>query len=206
MARSKSSPRWLREHFQDEYVKRARQQGFRSRAVYKLMEIQERDHILKPGATVVDLGSSPGGWAQFAAQVVGPKGKIIAVDVLHMAALPGVEFIQGDFREREVSAQVLAVLQGREVDLVMSDIAPNISGIKALDQARLMEVAELVLEFARHCLKPGGDLLLKVFQGEGFEALLRELRNHFRKVMSRKPKASRSRNAELYLLARNYRL
>jgi 23S rRNA (uridine2552-2'-O)-methyltransferase len=206
MARRKSSRRWLREHFTDEYVKRAQQQGYRSRAVYKLIEIQEKDRLLKPGLTVVDLGSSPGGWSQFAATIVGQQGKIIALDILPMSPLEGVEFIQGDFREPAVHDRLVTVLAGRQVDLVIADMAPNTSGIKAIDQTRGMYLAELALDFARRCLKPGGDFLVKVFEGEGFAALHKELRRRFAAVTIRKPKASRPRSPELYVVARNYRL
>ncbi len=206
MVRSKSSTRWLREHFEDKYVNLARQEGYRSRATYKLKEIQDRDRLLRQGITVIDLGASPGGWSQFAAQVVGAQGRVIALDVLPMKALPRVEFIQGDFQTQEILDKVLATLAGQPVDLVMSDMAPNTSGIKAVDQPRTMYLAELSLDFARLCLKPSGDLLLKVFQGEGFDALLQELRKNFAKVVSRKPMSSRARSAEVYLLARNYRL
>jgi 23S rRNA (uridine2552-2'-O)-methyltransferase len=206
MARSKSSSRWLREHFKDEYVKRAQQAGYRSRAVFKLKEIQEKDRLLHPGMTVVDLGAAPGGWAQFVAEMVGQQGTVIAVDILPMAPLKGVEFIQGDFREQEVLDQLLTALADRPVDLVISDMAPNSSGIKAVDQPSGMYLAELTLDFARQCLKPQGSLLMKVFQGEGFDALVKELRGEFASVVSRKPKSSRARSPEIYLLARNYRL
>ncbi|MFO1431071.1 MAG: 23S rRNA (uridine(2552)-2'-O)-methyltransferase RlmE [Candidatus Competibacteraceae bacterium] len=206
MSRSKSSRRWLQEHFTDEYVRLAREQGYRSRAVFKLMEIQSRDRILKPGMTVIDLGAAPGGWSQFAAQQVGRQGKVIALDILPMEPLAGVDFIEGDFREQETLDRLLALLAGRPVDLVISDMAPNTSGIKAVDQPRGMYLAELALDLAGQCLRPGGDLLLKTFQGEGFDALLRELRRRFTTVVSRKPKASRPRSPEAYLLARNYQL
>ena len=206
MSRSKSSQRWLREHFTDEYVRLAREQGYRSRAVFKLMEIQTRDRILKPGMTVIDLGAAPGGWSQFAAQQVGRQGKVIALDMLPMEPLAGVDFIEGDFREQETLDRLLALLAGRPVDLVISDMAPNTSGIKAVDQPRGIYLAELALDLARQCLRPGGDLLLKTFQGEGFDALLRELHRSFATVANRKPKASRSRSPEAYLLARNYHL
>jgi 23S rRNA (uridine2552-2'-O)-methyltransferase len=162
--------------------------------------------LLKPGLTVVDLGSSPGGWSQFAATLVGQQGRIIALDILPMTPVAGVEFIQGDFREPAVRDRLVTVLAGRQVDLVIADMAPNTSGIKAVDQARGMYLAELALDFARHCLKPGGDLLVKVFEGEGFAALLKELRHRFAAVAIRKPKASRPRSPELYVVARNYRL
>lgn len=205
MARSKSSARWLREHFTDEYVKRAQEEGYRSRAAYKLLEIQEKDRLLRPGLTVVDLGAAPGGWSQFAARLVGGQGAVIALDVLPMEPLAGVEFIQGDFRETEVLERLMAMLNGRPVDLVISDMAPNTSGIKAVDQPRGMYLAELALDFAGQCLRSGGDLLVKVFQGEGFDPFLKSLRAGFATVAPRKPKASRARSAERYLLARNYR-
>lgn len=205
MPRTKSSARWLREHFTDEYVKRAQKEGYRSRAVYKLLEIQEQDRLLRPGATVVDLGAAPGGWSQLAARLVGSRGAVIALDLLPIEPLPGVECIEGDFRETAVLEQLLAKLDGRLVDLVISDMAPNTSGVKAVDQPRGMYLAELALDLARHCLRPGGDFLVKVFQGEGFDVFFKELRAAFVMVASRKPKASRARSAELYLLARNYR-
>jgi len=206
MSRSKSSARWLREHFTDEYVRLAREQGYRSRAVFKLVEIQDRDRIVKPGMTVIDLGAAPGSWSQFAVQQVGRQGKVIALDILPMEPLAAVEFIEGDFREQETLDRLLALLTGRPVDLVISDMAPNTSGIKAVDQPRGIYLAELALDLARQCLRPGGDLLLKAFQGEGFDNLLRELRRSFATVSSRKPKASRPRSPEAYLLARNYHL
>lgn len=205
MARSRSSHRWLREHFDDEFVKRAQIEGWRSRAVYKLQEIDERDRLLRPGATVVDLGAAPGGWSQYAARALGERGRVLALDILPMDTLAGVDFIQGDFREPEVFDQLLATLGGCPVDLVISDMAPNTSGLKAVDQPKQMYLVELALDFTRQTLRPGGDFLVKVFQGEGFDALLKELRTQFATVASRKPKASRARSAELYLLARNHR-
>lgn len=205
MARSKSSTRWLREHFTDEYVRRAQAEGYRSRAVYKLLEIQEKDRFLRPGATVVDLGAAPGGWSQLAARLVGPRGVVIALDVLPIEPLAGVECIQGDFRETAVLERLLNALNGRPVDLVISDMAPNTTGIKAVDQPRGMYLAELALDFARQCLRPGGDFLVKAFQGEGIDPFLGELRAAFAAVLPRKPKASRARSAERYWLARNYR-
>ena len=205
MARGKSSARWLREHFTDEYVKRAQKEGYRSRAVYKLLEIHEKDRLLRPGLTVVDLGAAPGGWSQLAARLVGGRGAVIALDLLPMEPLPGVGFIQGDFRETAVLERLLEMLNGRPVDLVISDMAPNTSGVKAVDQPRGMYLAELALDFARRSLRPGGDFLTKAFQGEGFDGFLRELRAAFAKVLIRKPRASRARSAEQYLLARNYR-
>ncbi len=205
MARSKSSARWLREHFTDEYVKRAQAEGYRSRAAYKLLEIHEKDRLLWPGLTVVDLGATPGGWSQLAARLVGGQGTVIALDILPMEPLPSVDFIEGDFREAAVLERLLNALNGRPVDLVISDMAPNTSGIKAVDQPRGMYLAELALDFARRCLRPGGDFLTKAFQGEGFDGFLRELRAVFATVAIRKPRASRARSAEQYLLARNYR-
>jgi len=205
MARTKSSARWLREHFTDEYVRRAQAEGYRSRAVYKLLEIHEKDRLLKPGGTVVDLGAAPGGWSQLATRLVGRDGRVIALDLLPMEPLAGVEFIQGDFRETAVLDQLLAALAGRPVDLVLSDLAPNTSGIKAVDQPRGLYLTELALDFAGRCLRPGGDFLVKAFQGEGFDAFLQDLRAAFAAVAPRKPRASRARSAEQYLLARNYR-
>ncbi|MDG4555251.1 MAG: 23S rRNA (uridine(2552)-2'-O)-methyltransferase RlmE [Candidatus Competibacter sp.] len=205
MARSKSSARWLREHFSDEYVRRAQAEGYRSRSVYKLLEIQEKDRLLRPGVTAVDLGAAPGGWSQLAARLVGPRGVVIALDVLPFEPLAGVEFVQGDFRETAVLERLLNALNNRPVDLVISDMAPNTTGIKAVDQPRGMYLAELALDFARRCLRPGGDFLVKIFQGEGVDPFLGELRAAFAAVSPRKPKASRARSAEQYALARNYR-
>ena len=205
MARTNSSARWLREHFTDEYVKRARQEGYRSRAVYKLLEINEKDRLLRPGLTVVDLGAAPGGWSQLAVKLMGGHGVVIALDLLPMEPLAGVEFIRGDFRETAVLGQLLAVLENRPVDLILADMTPNTSGVKGVDQPRGIYLNELALDFARQCLRPGGDFLLKTFQGEGFDAFFKELRSAFVSVAPRKPKASRARSAEQYLLARNYR-
>ncbi|MBZ4193855.1 MAG: 23S rRNA (uridine(2552)-2'-O)-methyltransferase RlmE [Candidatus Contendobacter sp.] len=205
MARTNSSARWLREHFTDEYVKRARQEGYRSRAVYKLLEINEKDRLLRPGLTVVDLGAAPGGWSQLAVKLMSGHGVVIALDLLPMEPLAGVEFIRGDFRETAVLGQLLAVLENRPVDLILADMTPNTSGVKGVDQPRGIYLNELALDFARQCLRPGGDFLLKTFQGEGFDAFFKELRSAFVSVAPRKPKASRARSAEQYLLARNYR-
>ncbi len=205
MARSKSSARWLREHFEDEYVRRARKEGYRSRAVYKLKEIQQRDRLLQSGMVVVDLGAAPGSWSQFATEVVGGQNSIIAVDILPMATLNGVTFIQGDFREQEVLDKVSRVLAGRAVDLVISDMAPNSTGMKAVDQPRGMYLAELAVDFAMGHLKAHGNLLVKVFQGAGFDAMLKNLRGSFCSVQVRKPQCSRARSSEIYLLGRNYR-
>jgi 23S rRNA (uridine2552-2'-O)-methyltransferase len=204
MARSKTSKSWLREHFDDHYVKKAQQDGWRSRAVYKLIEIDEKDHLLKPGMTVVDLGAAPGSWCEYAAKKIGDKGRIIALDILPMDALADVTFIQGDFREQEVYDKLLETLGNTKVDLVMSDMAPNISGMKAVDQPRAMYLAELALDLADKVLVEGGDFLIKVFTGEGLDPFKQELRKKFKKIIVRKPQASRSRSAEIYLLARGY--
>ena len=205
-SRSKSSGRWLQEHFDDEYVKKSQKDGYRSRAVYKLLEIDEKDQLLKPGMTVVDLGAAPGSWSEVAAQRVGEKGRVIALDILPMDSLPGVIFIQGDFREEGPYNALLEALGDSPVDLVMSDMAPNISGMKAVDQPRAMYLAELALELARKVLKPGGDLLVKAFNGEGIDAYKQELRKDFNKLIVRKPRASRPRSPEIYLLARGHNL
>lgn len=204
MTRSKSSKRWLREHAHDPYVRRAHEEGYRSRAAFKLLEIQERDRVLRPGMTVLDLGAAPGGWSQVAARIVGPRGRVIATDLLNSDAIPGVEFIQGDFREDEVLQRILASLGDSRADLVISDMAPNISGTDAVDQPRAMYLAELALDLACQTLRPGGDLLVKLFQGQGFEGYVSVLRSHFGRVQIRKPKASRPRSREVYVLARNY--
>jgi 23S rRNA (uridine2552-2'-O)-methyltransferase len=206
MAKRKgSSENWMREHFDDYYVKRAQQEGYRSRAVYKLLEIQEKDELIRPGMTVIDLGAAPGGWSQVAAELVGDHGRIIASDILPMDSLAGVDFIQGDFTEDAVFESLLDRLGNGGADLVISDMAPNMSGMSAVDQPRAMYLAELALDMARQVLKPGGSLLMKVFQGEGFEALLADMRGSFARVVSRKPKASRPRSREIYLLGRDFR-
>ena len=204
--RSKSSARWLAEHANDEFVKRAVAAGWRSRAVFKLMQIQERERLLRPGIRLVDLGAAPGGWSQYAARIVGGKSRIVATDILPMDAIPGVIFVQGDFRESSVLTQVLQCVGADKVDLVMSDMAPNMSGIDAVDQPRSMHLAELALEFADQVLAPGGDLLVKLFQGAGFEQIIRDARRRYGRVMTKKPKASRTRSPEIYLLARQFRM
>jgi 23S rRNA (uridine2552-2'-O)-methyltransferase len=204
MARSKSSSRWLKEHFDDEYVTRAQQEGYRSRASYKLLEIDDKDKLLKKGMVVVDLGAAPGGWSQIAADKVGDKGQVVALDILPMDPIPDVEVLEGDFRDDAVLQQLLDTLGGRPVDLVMSDMAPNISGMKTVDQPRAMYLVELTLDLAKTVLKPGGDMLVKVFQGEGFDEFIKACRGNFRKVIIRKPAASRPRSREVYVLARNY--
>ena len=192
------------EHVADEFVKKAQQEGWRSRAVYKLQEIQEKDRLIKPGMTVVDLGAAPGAWSQYAAKIVGPRGRVIALDLLPMDTLGDVEFIQGDFREEETLAALEATLGDSSVGLVLSDMAPNISGVSSVDQPRAMYLAELALEFARSRLRPGGGVVIKVFQGEGSDALVAEARRMFETVRQRKPKASRDRSREFYLVAGNY--
>jgi 23S rRNA (uridine2552-2'-O)-methyltransferase len=204
--KSKSSRRWLDRHFKDEFVTKAQREGYRSRAVYKLLEIQERDRVLKPGQVVVDLGAAPGGWSQVAQKSAGRKGAVIALDILPMEPIEGVEFIQGDFREEQVLGQLRNLLDGRRVDLVISDMAPNVSGMAAVDQPRAMYLCELALDFAKEVLKPGGGLVVKVFQGEGFDQYVRDLRAVFDKVVTRKPKASRPRSREVYLVAGNFKL
>lgn len=203
--RTKSSRRWLQEHESDEFVKRAREAGFRSRAVFKLEDIQHSDRILRPGMTVVDLGAAPGGWSQYAAKVLQGKGRIVALDILPMDAIRGVDFIQADFSSDEAVAELLARLGGERPQLVMSDMAPNMSGIAEVDHDRSMHLVELALDFARRSLAPGGDFLVKVFQGRTFQAFTKELRGNFESVKVRKPKASRQRSSELYLLARHFR-
>lgn len=205
MKKSKSSQRWLKEHFSDPYVKEAQKKGYRSRAVFKLLEIQERDRLLKPGMTILDLGAAPGGWSQIAREIIGAKGRIIALDILPMDPLPGVEFIQGDFTEQQVFEQLLAYLNNVPVDLVISDMAPNMSGMSVIDQPRVMYLGELALDLAKKVLKPGGSFLVKAFQGEGFDTYIKDLRYNFEKVLTRKPKASRSRSSEVYLLARGFK-
>jgi 23S rRNA (uridine2552-2'-O)-methyltransferase len=205
MARSKSSGRWLQRHFDDAYVRQAQQAGYRSRAVYKLLEINERDHILRPGMTIVDLGAAPGGWSQVAAKIVGERGRIIALDILPMDPLPRVSILQGDFREESVMMELLKIVgEQRIVDLVISDMSPNISGMKSVDQPRAIYLAELALDLARKVLAPGGTLLVKAFQGEGIEEFRRELQRSFRTLLTRKPKASRPSSREVYMLAKNY--
>jgi 23S rRNA (uridine2552-2'-O)-methyltransferase len=204
--RSKSSARWLAEHAADPYVKRAHEEGWRSRAAFKLEEIQKSDRILRPGMTVVDLGAAPGGWSQYAARVLAGKGRVIALDLLEMPAIAGVEFLQGDFSDEAVLARLLELLGDDRVDLVMSDMAPNMMGIADVDHDRSMNLVELAVDFATRTLRPGGDFLAKVFQGRGFQPLVAQLRRHFESVRLRKPKASRARSAEVYVLARGYRL
>jgi 23S rRNA (uridine2552-2'-O)-methyltransferase len=205
MPRTKSSRRWLDRQFSDPYVKRAQREGYRSRAAYKLLEIQEKDRLLRPGARVVDLGAAPGSWSQVAAQAVGAQGRVIALDLLPMEPLPGVLILTADFREDAALAALRGALGGEPVDLVLSDMAPNISGSAAVDQPRAMYLGELALELAREVLQPQGNLVLKAFQGAGFDELLGDLRTSFAKVVSRKPRASRPESRELYLVAKGFR-
>lgn len=206
MARSSSSGRWLREHRRDPFVQEARRGGHRSRAVFKLQELDEREGLLRPGRTVLDLGAAPGGWSRYAARRVSPGGRVIALDLLPMEPLAGVELIEGDFREEAVLRRLLDCLGGTRADVVLSDMAPNMSGSRAVDQPRAMHLAELALELCGEALAPGGDLLVKVFQGEGFPAYQQALRRVFGRVSTRKPRASRARSAEVYLLGRRYGL
>ncbi len=205
MGRSKSSSRWMAEHFEDEYVKMAQTQGYRSRAVFKLKEIQEKDQLIKPGMNIVDLGAAPGGWSQLARQLMGKKNKLIALDILPMDALEGVDFIQGDFREEAVLEQLHAALEGSPVNLVMSDMAPNMSGNRGVDQPRAIYLGELALEAAKLVLTKDGSFLVKLFHGEGFEAFQAEVQRCFTKVVIRKPKASRPRSNEVYILAKGFK-
>ena len=199
--RSKSSHRWLKEHFSDPYVRKAQAEGMRSRAAYKLEELVARDRLLKPGMVVVDLGAAPGGWSQWVRQAMGGEGRVIASDILEMPPLPGVEFLHGDFREDAVLSELQAMLGGEAVDLVLSDMAPNMSGVDAVDQARAMHLSELAMAFADDHLRPGGDFLIKLFQGVGFDDYVRDLRRRYAKVAIRKPAASRRRSNEVYALA-----
>jgi 23S rRNA (uridine2552-2'-O)-methyltransferase len=206
MSRSKSSKRWLQEHFDDVFVKKAQAEGYRSRAIYKLKEIDEKERLLKPGMTVVDLGASPGGWTQYISQKMDGQGTIIALDILPMDALADVTFIQGDFREDEVFQKLMDLIPQRGIDLLLSDMAPNMSGTHAVDIPRAMYLAELAFDFGDKMLKPGGTLFMKIFHGEGFDALIKTARQKFEKVVIRKPMASRARSRETYLLAKGYNL
>ncbi|CDZ75946.1 Ribosomal RNA large subunit methyltransferase E [Legionella massiliensis] len=206
MPRSKSSKRWLQEHFDDIYVKKAQAEGYRSRAVYKLKEVDDKEHLLKPGMTVVDLGAAPGSWTQYVAEKLDGRGIIVALDILPMDALPDVTFIQGDFREDEVLQKLMNVVPERGVDLLLSDMAPNMSGAAAIDIPRAMYLVELAFDFGNKMLKPGGAMLMKVFHGAGFDDLIRLARLQFDRVVIRKPSASRSRSRETYLLAKGYNL
>lgn len=203
--RTESSRRWLREHFNDPYVKQAQKEGYRSRAVYKLLEMHERYKLFKPGMSVVDLGAAPGGWSQVVAKLIKPKGQIIALDLLPIEPIPGVDFIQGDFSDEAVLATLQERLPSPKVDWVLSDIAPNMSGNESVDMPRSMYLCELALDFALQTLKPEGGFLIKVFQGAGFDALLSDIKRSFKTVVIRKPKASRDRSREVYILAREFK-
>lgn len=202
MKRNRTSKDWIRRHLTDPYVRQARNQGYRSRAAFKLLEIARRDKLLQPGMVVVDLGAAPGGWSQAAAAVVGLGGRVIAIDQVEMAPLAGVTFIRGDLREPEALAELASILAGRSVDLVLSDMAPNLTGVGVVDQARAIALAELALDVAVNCLKPEGAFLVKVFHGGGFEAFTARMRQSFRTVHVRKPKASRESSSEVFLLGR----
>ncbi|BAN47090.1 23S rRNA (uridine(2552)-2'-O)-methyltransferase RlmE [Metapseudomonas resinovorans] len=205
MKRSKSSRRWLDEHVNDPYVKRAQKDGLRSRASYKLIELNEKDKLIRPGMLIMDLGSAPGGWSQVAGRLVGENGRVIASDILPMDPLDNVDFIQGDFTDDAVFQQILDLLAGRQPDLIISDIAPNISGVAAADQASSMYLVELVLDMVRQVLKPNGNFLAKVFQGEGSDEYLKDVRTSFEKVVIRKPEASRPRSREVYLVGKGFK-
>lgn len=202
MAKSKSSHNWLKEHFDDAYVKKAQKQGLRSRATFKLEEIDKKDKLMRPGMAVVDLGSAPGGWSDYALRKVGNKGTVVALDILDMTPLTGVHFIQGDFREDSALDELNTILNGQQIDLVLSDMAPNITGVDSIDQPSSMYLVELALDFALTNLSKQGCFLVKVFQGEGFDAYLKAMRAGFNKVVTRKPDASRARSREVYLLGR----
>lgn len=206
MARSKSSKQWLDEHFDDEYVKLSRQDGYRSRAVYKLIELQKKYKIIKQGMKIVDLGAAPGGWSQYCAQLVGDSGRVVASDILEIDPLAHVEFILGDFREEEILEQILKVLGDTKSDLVISDMAPNISGVASIDQPKAMYLCELALDMAGQILKPDGSFVVKVFQGQGFDDYVRDIKKAFKTVRITKPKASRPRSREVYVLAQGYRV
>jgi 23S rRNA (uridine2552-2'-O)-methyltransferase len=204
--RSQSSYEWLKEHFTDPYVKRAKAEGWRSRAIYKLEQMDRKEKLLKPGMVVLDLGAAPGGWSQYARRHVGKAGRVVAMDILPMDAILGVEFVQGDFREESVMDQLIGMVGERGVDLLLSDMAPNMSGMNAVDQPRSMYLVELALDMATRVLKPGGSALMKTFQGAGFQELVAATRKQYDKVKLLKPDASRSRSPELYLLASGFRI
>jgi 23S rRNA (uridine2552-2'-O)-methyltransferase len=200
MKRSKTSKAWMQEHLNDPYVKLAQKDGYRARAAYKLIEIDDKDRLIKPGMVVVDLGSTPGSWSQVAVQRIKGQGRVVALDILHMVGIPGVDFIQGDFREDQVLAELEEMLHGQKVDLVISDMAPNISGMSSVDQPNAAYLTELAVDFSLKWLKPEGNFLVKVFMGTGFEEIMQIMRESFEKVVTRKPKASRDRSTEVYLL------
>jgi 23S rRNA (uridine2552-2'-O)-methyltransferase len=205
VARSKSSSRWLQEHVSDPFVKQAQKEGYRARSAYKLLELNEKDRLFRPGMRVVDLGSAPGGWSQVASRLVGDRGQVVATDILPMDAVRGVDFVQGDFREQSVMDEVLGRFGGEPVDVVLSDMSPNISGVSSADQAASIYLLELALDMVRRVLKPGGTFVAKLFQGSGSDDYLRQVRKDFDKVTIRKPAASRSRSREVYFVARGFR-
>ena len=205
MARSKSSASWLSRHLSDPFVKQAQKDGYRSRSAYKLIELNDKDRLIRPGMRIMDLGSAPGGWSQVAGKLVGRKGRVLATDILAMDALPNVDFIQGDFTDEAVVRQLLAWLGGGRFDLIISDIAPNITGISSADQASSIHFLELALDTVRQTLKPGASFAAKMFQGSGSDQYLKELRQHFEKVLIRKPAASRKESREVYLVAKGFR-
>ena len=205
MARSKSSHRWLQEHVNDPYVKQAQKDGYRSRSSYKLIELNDKDRLIRPGMLIMDLGSAPGGWSQVAGKLVGEKGRVLATDILPMDAIKNVDFIQGDFTEEAVVNQILEALNGARPDLIISDIAPNITGIESADQGTSIYLVELALDMVRRVLKPKGNFVVKVFQGTGSDAYLKDVRTSFEKVSVRKPKASRPRSREVYVMARGFK-
>lgn len=205
MAQSKTSKAWLKEHFDDKYVKQSKNDGYRSRASYKLVEMQEKDKLIKPGMKVVDLGSAPGGWSQVAAKLVGDHGRVVASDILEMDPIAGVTFIHGDFTQDSVYQAIMAAMNGEMADLVISDMAPNMSGMNAVDQPAAMYLVELALDLSTQILKPGGDFVAKVFQGEGFDEYIKALRENFQKVITRKPDSSRARSREVYLLGKGFK-
>ncbi len=208
MARSKSSGSWLKEHFDDEYVKRSQKEGYRSRAIYKLQEIQQKDNLIRPNMQVVDLGAAPGGWSQYATELVGEKGRVVASDILPIDPLPFVEFVQGDFTEESVLNEILDVLKKDQcnflADVVISDMAPNVTGVETIDQPRSIYLCELSLDMSRMILKPGGAFVAKLFQGDGSDAFVKDVKSSFRKVKIRKPKASRPRSREVYVVAQDF--
>jgi len=206
MAKSKTSKQWLDRHVNDDYVKRSVRDGYRSRAVYKLIELNDKSQFLKPGQVVVDLGAAPGGWSQVASTIIADSGKVIGLDLLPIDPMPDADFIQGDFREDESLDILNKMLKGKQVDLVLSDMAPNISGVAAIDQPKAMYLCELALQFAQENLKPGGWFVIKIFQGAGFEDFIQDVRRHFGKVSMKKPKASRAKSREMYLVAGNFKV
>lgn len=205
MARSKTSADWLKEHVDDIYVQKAQQDGYRTRASYKLIELNEKDQLIKPGMTIIDLGSAPGGWSQVVGRKLNGKGVVIASDILPMDPIADVEFIQGDFTEESVFNELMAIVDGRPVDLVISDMAPNMSGVPSIDQPGSMYLVELALDMARQVLRPNGQFVAKVFQGDGFDEYVKDVRQSFTKVLIRKPKASRPRSREVYVVGKGFR-